>query len=961
MDFDKMLVYIPELNMLLKCRFEGNEGQTLSINLLNTVSEKLEPARHMYSEAEVAKVVEISGRLNENEKKRLMSLISEFRTVFSETPGRMEVYEHEIVMRDESPFHQPSYPVPVCFKDAVKSQIKDMIQLGVISQCRTEYVSPLVVVRKKDESARVCIDARMLNKKMEGDAISPPHPEELLAKFNKSQFMSSLDMTAGYWQVPIRKEHRKYTGFLFEGITYCYNVLPFGLKTSVASFIRGLWKVFGPEFDEFLLLYVDDMLVYSRSVEDHFKHLKLIFQRLSECNLTIKLRKCAFARDRVEFLGHVITPDHIMIDPGRTDAIQKYPAPRNIRELRGFLGFINFERRFVRDFSDLTLPLLPLLKKNKQWHWGNSEHQAFINIKKAFLKVTFLTHPDFTKRFYVQCDSSGYAVGASLFQMGQDGERGFLAFASRTLRGPELRYTVTEKEALSIVFAFKHWRSIVLGQPLTVLTDHKALSFLMTLKLGNSRLTRWVLVLQEFDFQIEYCRGSDNVLADGLSRNPIPCSVACVPDNQTTVNLSLMKLVSKYPKVEAGLKSIKKDQESDVWIRSKIDVLRKQAEAGATFEPSVVEMKIIEWYSLYEGVLFRKGDTSDRGHKLCVPKNQVEELIQQQHAEIGHFGVKKTALFIKGSFYWPKMMKNIRRIVLSCELCQKSKVAKRTVGSVNTIVVDKPGRLVFLDLMGPLPRSVAGVVYLLAVVDGFTRYVLLYGLKKANARSVINRLKNDYFVKMGIPERILTDNATIFHAKLWKRELEGLSIKVSHTSVYFPEGNITERVNREIGRMLRAFCYEKHTKWAQYLGQIESCLNEVVHESTGFSPKFLHFGIQTNSRICEFINPPPNSDARQELTSMWVLAHKKLMTKAERKRTKRQGGLEVVFKEGDAVLVRQHPLSSAEDSIIKKFWLLYEGPFWVSKVINPNCYEVTDGDGLFAGRHNVKNLKKYIA
>nr|CAI5850548.1 unnamed protein product [Callosobruchus analis] len=267
---------------------------------------------------------------------------------------------------------------------------------------------------------------------------------------------------------------------------------------------------------------------------------------------------------------------------------------------------------------------------------------------------------------------------------------------------------------------------------------------------------------------------------------------------------------------------------------------------------------------------------------------------------------------------------------------------------------DKPGRLVFLDLMGPLPRSVAGVVYLLAVVDGFTRYVMLYGLKKANARSVINRLKNDYFVKMGIPERILSDNATIFHAKLWKRELEGLSIKVSHTSVYFPEGNITERVNREIGRMLRAFCYEKHTKWAQYLGQIESCLNEVVHESTGFSPKFLHFGIQTNSRMCEFINPPPNSDARQELTSMWVLAHKKLMTKAERKRTKRQGGLEVVFKEGDAVLVRQHPLSSAEDSIIKKFCLLYEGPFWVSKVINPNCYEVTDSNGLFAGRHNVK-------
>nr|CAH7749985.1 unnamed protein product [Callosobruchus chinensis] len=288
------------------------------------------------------------------------------------------------------------------------------------------------------------------------------------------------------------------------------------------------------------------------------------------------------------------------------------------------------------------------------------------------------------------------------------------------------------------------------------------------------------------------------------------------------------------------------------------------------------------------------------------------------------------------------------------------KVPKRAVGSTNTIMTNRPGQLVFLDLMGPLPKSKGGVQYILAVIDGFSRLVKLYAIKKANARAIITHLKDDYIIQIGVPERIVSDNATPFHSRLRKKEMASHKIKVFHTPAYFPEGNSTERVNRKIGPVLRALCNEKHTKWALYLDQVEDCLNNVVRESTGFFPNMLHFGKETPSQISKLFQPPITEVVVPDLQRLWLRAFDKLSSRA-RKRTLKFNTKATEFKVGDAVLVRQHPISSALDASIKKLFLLFIGSYWVDKILAPNCYELIDQDGVIIGRHNSKNLKKFVS
>lgn len=344
-----------------------------------------------------------------------------------------------------------------------------------------------MAVMKKDRIVRICQDARFLNSKMTKDYVSSPAPEELLSQLKSGQVLSTVDLTSGYWRVPIRHEDRKYTGFMFENHTYCFQVLPFGLSTSVASFIRCINKILGPESENFIFVYVDDILVFSRNVKEHFEHLSKLFRRFRECNLTIKLRKCRFARQRVEFLGHIISAEGVQVDEKRVKAIMEILPPRNIRELRGFLGVINYERRLCHNFSRMTLPLLRLLKKGTPWSWGESE-------QSAFEQINFISYngylPNFDEAFFIQTDSSRFAVGAYLYQLDETNVQKIIAFASRTLRGAEINYTITEKEALANIFALKQWRTLVLGRKLYIVTDHKSLSFLMQTKLGSSRLTR---------------------------------------------------------------------------------------------------------------------------------------------------------------------------------------------------------------------------------------------------------------------------------------------------------------------------------------------------------------------------------------------------------------------------------------------------------------------------------------
>lgn len=955
LDFEKLSICIGSKNMNLDVKWETMDDKHVSITLcqsepVQNIEPPHTPERHRYSQEELRDAATKAESFDSRYKLKLYELLGRFSEVFSETPGLTHQYEHEIRLRDEQPFFKNPYPVPMCYRSEARKQINEMVDMGIIEPAQTEFVSPLTIVTKKDKSIRICLDARFLNKRMVKDHIIPPRIEELLGRFSQGLWLSTLDMTSSYYQIPIKREHRKYTGFMFENNSYVFKVLPFGLSTSVASFIRCLDKVLGLEVQGFTLVYVDDILVFSRTADEHLMHLENVFSKFREANLTIKLRKSAFGRKEVMFVGYVVTSEGISIDPSRVTAIEEMSAPRNVRELRGFLGMINYDRRFCENFADLTAPLLHLLKKGIKWQWGVQEDEAFGKIKKAYLEATMVAHIDFEKRFYIQADSSSFGLGSCLYQMSEDGSRNVIAYGSRTLHGAELRYTVTEKEALAIVHALQKWRVFVLGKPLTIVTDHKALSYLLSAPMKTARLTRWALYVQEFDPEILYCKASENVVADRLSRSPIPVKATVRVEAAIHVDSFMLKFTKEFKLMKEDLNAISRDQRKDTLFGSIIANLNRNVDSSYSKN-----------YVLYNGILFKRGDDYNPGYKLCVPKDQALSLIKQQHNDIGHFGYKKTFYHMRQKFYWKKMLKHIRQVVSSCDICQKTKVSRVVRGEFNSVLVKQPGDLVTLDLMGPLPRSRAGATQLLVVVDSFSRYSKLYPLKRATARIIVNRLVNDYFPKVQLAKAVLSDNGTQFHSALYKSTLEERGVQIRYTSLYFPQGNATERVNREIGRLLRVFCAEKHTKWAYLISDVEHCLNSVIHEATGYAPSFLFKGIIENNNIEQVIGFPEEPDlAADTLQRSWEIAYRRMLTKREKKREKYEKvNKPVVLEEGDMVLVKTHPQSSALRAEIKKLFFIFEGPYRVLERKGSNAYLLVDDHGNTVGPHNIINLKKY--
>jgi len=351
------------------------------------------------------------------------------------------------------------------------------------------------------------------------DCERPLTIETILSKFKNVKYISTLDLRSGYWQVPLAEESKDLCSFLINGRNYSYTRLPFGLCISGAEFQKAMDKVLGRLTEEFVTIYVDDILITSSTLEEHYDHLRKVLTKFSSYNVTVNIEKCQFFRHEATFLGHIISNKGIKMDENKIRTVQDFRAPSNKKELQSFLGFLNFYRRFINKFAHIIQPLIELIKKDKKWYWDERHQSTFEEAKKVFLQEVTITFPDFTKPFYLNTDASTVAIGGELFQL-NNGERLTLGYASRTLKPAETRYTTTEQEALAIVYCCAKFRQYIIGHKTIVQTDHQALTFLRTCRLTSGRLTRWSLALQEYNLDIEYIPGKLNIIADTLTRYP---------------------------------------------------------------------------------------------------------------------------------------------------------------------------------------------------------------------------------------------------------------------------------------------------------------------------------------------------------------------------------------------------------------------------------------------------------
>lgn len=422
--------------------------------------------------------------LSNEQKKLLLPVLEKHSKVFTNKLGLTDKYEHVIKLIDEKPFVKRSYPVPLGHREQVKKKLDELEALGVIQQEATPYCSPLTYTKKRDGTIRLLLDARELNKKMVGDAGSPPLASEIIQSFHGVNFISLIDCNDAYFQLPLHKDSRKYTGFSFMGKTYTYRVLPQGLKTSVAGFSRAM-DIILDDVREFCINYLDDLIVFTTGdLGLHLGHLDQVLYRLENAGMTGRLEKCRFLCVEVKLLGHIVNTNGIRMDPDRKKAIMDFPVPKTVKQLRGFLGLINYFRKFISKYSEEVRPLCELLKQKTKWAWTDEINECFERVKVLFVDTILLHHPNPKEIYYLQTDSSNMGVSGYVYQMGTDGEERVIGFCSKSLTETEKRWTVTEQELWAIIYSLSKFETYLRGARLVIRTDHKSLVFLQSCKLS---------------------------------------------------------------------------------------------------------------------------------------------------------------------------------------------------------------------------------------------------------------------------------------------------------------------------------------------------------------------------------------------------------------------------------------------------------------------------------------------
>jgi transposase InsO family protein len=889
--------------------------------------------------------------LNIDQNCKLVDLFCKYKDVFSNKPGKAKDFVCHLNIKPEAKIFRKSYPVPIAKRKQVQDKINDMLADGIIEYGESQYTSPIVAVTKKDGSIRLCLDARQINQVIVPDCNAPEDMEEILKRFHGKQYFTSLDATSGYWNVELDKESRKYVSFIFEGRNYSFTRLPFGLLNSVSVFTRCMDQVLGAQVRELVSVYVDDILIASETWEEHLYKVELVLKRFRDNNVTLKLDKANFITQEIKFLGHILSPQGIEVDKSKTKAIMDFPRPKNKKQLQSFLGLCNYYRKFQHHYSELTAKFKDQLSGNQHWKWDDADDQNFLEIKKAFLNSVMLKHPDFSRTLFLNCDASDLSLGSELYQLSKENEHNVVAFASRKLLDAERRYTTTEKELLSVVFAVTKFRTYLLGNKVVVRSDHKAISFFKRYKLSHGRLTRWCLVLQEYNIEWEFIPGKCNIVADTLSRvSPEGYDDDCKRDQVYKVLVNL--------KEGDELKEIVEEIRQQQLIDEKLIIIKDKL--------AIEDECVSEWYSMSEGLLFRRLEGLGRKWKLIVPDSVSTKIILDYHERYGHMGRNKVTKALLEHLYIKGINKKVAKAIENCDICQKVKINNiKRDGEIQSILAKKPLERVFVDICGPFPSTDGRMrhKFIFILVDCFSKYVRLFKVAKANTKSLLKIIIEKYVPEVGKPERIVSDQGTQFKGAGWRNTLAEIGIRTGKTSIYHPQSNISERVLRETGRLLRTYCHDRHKEWGKFVDKIENFLNLAYHESLGCSPYEVMWRRKPTreiEEICSFPNEEPEIDYEENLMNR-VEKHLLLKARERREWQRRKKSFKcITFSVGDLVLVRNHQLPSSEKGLMKKLFLLYEGPYKIVQNNSPNVYVVGNIiSNKVKGVYNTNQLKLY--
>ena len=655
--------------------------------------------------------------LQADEKEQLNQLINEFPDIFSQGPndlGRTNKVKHEIITGDARPIKQTPRRTPMHLRDEVEQQLNDMLDNNIIRPSSSPWGSPVVLAKKKDGSVRFCIDYRKVNEVSRKDAYPIPRIDETLDALAGAKYFSTLDLASGYWQVELKEEDREKSAFVTSKGLYEFNVMPFGLSGAPGTFQRLMEAVLAGLQWEICLAYLDDVIVFSKTFEDHLKNLRLVFNKMREAGLKMKPKKCKFCLREVSCLGHIVSDRGVKTDPSKVADVRDWPTPRSPEDVRRFMGLASYYRRFIKDFAKIAVPLNNLLQKQVTFIWRASHESAFTELKQRLTEAPVLAYPRREGKFILDADASNQSIGAVLSQV-QDGEERVICYASRTLTKPEKNYCVTRKELLAVVNFVRSFRHYLLGQKFTVRTDHRALLWLWSFKEPDGQVARWQSTLAEYDMEIMHRNGKQHGNADALSRKPEAQTDTITPPAVNSVSFDNNWSFS------FSKESIKQEQQKDETVNEIIRWKKLQLAKPHVEDRYSAEFKryLGQWDNLVlrEDILYRKaGDGEIEHEQLLVPTSMKKDLLESLHADPGggHMGVAKLCGKVQNRYYWCGWREDVERFCKECAVCASRKNPGR--GRIAPLVsneVGGPMEKIALDILGPLPTSSHGNRYII--------------------------------------------------------------------------------------------------------------------------------------------------------------------------------------------------------------------------------------------------------
>jgi len=462
------------------------------------------------------------GKVSNDERDDMVKMLLKYQDILEydeEKEGRTKIVKHKIEIEEGvKPIKQKRYKENEEKSEFIKKEVNELLKQDKIRKSNSPWSSPVTLAKKKTGKYRFCIDYRQLNKVTVPDSYPLPRIDELLEKYRKAKWFSSIDLAAGFHQIEMDEKDKAKTAFVCAKGLYEYNVMPFGLTNAPATFQRAMDEILEEFIDDFVVVYIDDIMIFSKSLEDHMEHLDKVLRRLQEHNLIIKLKKCKFLERDIEFLGHIVGNGGLRPDEKKIEKVQGIKEPTTVKEVRSFLGLCSYYRKFVENFSKIAKPLTSLVKKETEFIWGKEQQKAFDMLKEKLTKYPILQYPDYEKEFILITDASGDGIGAVLSQKDDKGREIVIAYASRSLQGAEIRYPITELECLAVIWGIKHFHKYLVNRKFKVITDHAALKGLMSAKIPTGRRARWVMELQQYSFEIIHRPGKENKNADALSR-----------------------------------------------------------------------------------------------------------------------------------------------------------------------------------------------------------------------------------------------------------------------------------------------------------------------------------------------------------------------------------------------------------------------------------------------------------